>query len=412
MQTDKIGHRRAIIIGGSIAGLFAALLLRRIGWQVEVFERIGSELAGRGAGIVTHPELFQLLEKAGIDTRTAAVGVKITGRRVYAEDGSIRASLDLPQIVTSWGCLYKLLQNALPRESYHHDKNLTHVTESDHSVTANFSDGTSVTGDLLIGADGLFSAVRQQFLPSAAPAYVGYIAWRGLVAEQSLSAHTRESLCDYFGFSLPEGEQMLGYPVAGADEGVERGQRRFNFVWYRPAAEDVLRDLLTDSEGNSSPLSIPPHKIRPDIIATLKNDANRLLAPQFAEVVDKTAQPFIQSILDLEVDRMRLSARTVIIGDAAFVARPHVGMGVTKAAGDAGALADAIANHPMDLGHALDIFEADRLAFGSAVVRKARQLGAYMQAQLLTEEERIAARINRQPEIILAETAVSTGISA
>src|SRR5467141_3947757 len=65
---------KAVVIGGSMAGLFAALLLRRAGWQVDVYERIGAELAGRGAGIVTHRELFDVLAKAGIDTAAAALG--------------------------------------------------------------------------------------------------------------------------------------------------------------------------------------------------------------------------------------------------------------------------------------------------------------------------------------------------
>lgn len=396
-----------------MAGLFTALLLRRIGWEVQIFERIGSNLSGRGAGIVTHSELFGILGRTGVDVEAAKVGVSVSGRRVFGSDGAIVGELPLPQILTSWGHLYGLLRNALPEACYHHDRNLVRVEETGTSVCAYFSDGTSADGDLLVGADGIFSSVRQQFAPNVAPAYAGYIAWRGLVDENDLSPTTQDALCNHFVFSLPPGEQMLGYPVAGADETMARGRRRFNFVWYRPAALDgALRDLLTDIDGVTHTLSIPPNKIRPEIVAALQEDSRRLLAPQFAEVVCKTAQPFIQAIQDLEAPNMVLGRRSVIIGDAAFVARPHVGMGVTKAAGDAAALVRALDARPSDLPQALHDFEVERLAFGAAVIRRARQLGAYMQAQILTEDERTMAELHRTPNAIMAETAVAAGIAA
>ncbi|MDA9503485.1 monooxygenase [Bradyrhizobium sp. CCBAU 11386] len=404
---------RALVIGGSMAGLFAALLLRREGWSVDIYERIGAELAGRGAGIVTHRELFDVLGRAGIDTEAAAVGVVVPGRRVLDRSGRIEGELGLRQVLTSWGHLYGLLRAAFPTENYHHGKNLVAVAEVGGRVTARFSDGSKASGDLLIGADGIFSSVRSQLAAEVRPGYAGYIAWRGLVDEGELSPRTRAELCDWFGFSLPPGEQMLGYPVAGVNEEMGVGERRYNFVWYRPADADLgLADLLTDIDGVRHELSIPPTRIRPEVIASMRRDAERLLAPQFAEVVRLTRQPFIQAILDLETPRMALRPRTVILGDAAFVARPHVGMGVTKAAGDAAALVDALRDHPGNLSAALAKFESVRLPFGSAVVRRARDLGAYMQAQIATAEERRMAERHRSPEAVMAETAVTTGIAA
>ncbi|GEC57802.1 2-polyprenyl-6-methoxyphenol hydroxylase-like FAD-dependent oxidoreductase [Bradyrhizobium japonicum] len=416
MSGDRWKRRvrpKALVIGGSMAGLFAALLLRREGWNVDVYERIGSELAGRGAGIVTHHELFEVLGRAGIDTEAAAVGVVVPGRRVLDRSGRIVGELGLRQVLTSWGHLYGLLKAALPAEDYHHGKNLVEVAELGDRVVARFSDGSEVSADLLIGADGIFSCVRAQLAIDVRPAYVGYVAWRGLVNERDLSPRTRAELCDWFAFSLPPGEQMLGYPVAGTKEEMDVGERRFNFVWYRPAnADHGLADLLTDIDGIRHELSIPPTKIRSDVIASMRQDAERLLAPQFAEVVRLTPQPFMQAILDLETPRMALGSRTVILGDAAFVARPHVGMGVTKAAADAAALVDALRAHPADLPAALAEFESIRLPFGAAVVRRARHLGAYMQAQIATAEERAMAERHRSPEAVMAETAVATGIAA
>ncbi|MBN9446102.1 MAG: FAD binding domain-containing protein [Bosea sp.] len=407
------GRGRAIVIGGSMAGLFAAHLLSRQGWHVEVFERISAELAGRGAGIVTHDELFEVLRLCGIDNEAARIGVAVQGRRVFAGDGSVLGEQALPQVLTSWGRLYSLLHQALPDDCYHHGYNLDRLALDADGVTAHFSDGRSRRADLLVGADGIFSAVRKQLLPEAAPSYVGYIAWRGLVDEAELSAPTRAALFDSFAFSLPPGEQMLGYPVAGADESMEPGRRRFNFVWYRPAAQSpALRDLLTGIDGVEHELSIPPNMIRPSVQQDMRQAARRLLSPQFAEVVEKTPQPFIQAIQDLETPQMALAGRVALIGDAAFVARPHVGMGVTKAASDALALARSLTAAGDDIGAGLAAFEALRLPYGRAVIRRARDLGAYMQAQLLTEEERQLAERHRRPEAVMSETAVASGIAA
>ncbi|ACA18275.1 monooxygenase FAD-binding [Methylobacterium sp. 4-46] len=412
IRTGSAG-RRAIIVGGSLGGLFAALLLRRVGWQAEIYERVGAELSGRGAGIVTHAELFDALERAGIERGRAEIGVAVAGRRVLARDGSILAERALPQVLTAWGHLYTLLRRALPDSCYHRARGLVRVEEGPEAVTAHFADGSTARGDLLIGADGIGSAVRAQFAPEAAPLYAGYVAWRGLVEEADLSGETRAALCDHFCFALPHGEQILGYPVAGAGDATVPGRRRFNFVWYRPAAPETgLRTLLTDLDGVTHPLSIPPNRIRPEVTAAMRRDARRLLAPAFAEVVERTAQPFLQAIQDLETPRMVLGRRAVILGDAAFVARPHVGMGVTKAAGDARALAEALDAHPHDLAAALGQFERARLAPSRAVVRRARELGAFMQAQLLTPRERALAERHRAPEAVMAETAVATGLAA
>src|SRR5258706_2451902 len=104
---------------------------------------------------------------------------------------------------------------------------------------------------------------------------------------------------------------MLGYPVAGLNEAVAVGKRRYNFVWYRPAAVgDALNELLTDIDGVSHALSIPPNKIRPEVIEGLRRDACRVLAPQVAEIGQKTKQPVIQAIPDLPTPQMAVRRPT------------------------------------------------------------------------------------------------------
>src|SRR5690349_11554421 len=97
---------RALVVGGSMGGLFAALLLARAGWRVDVFERAGSELAGRGAGIVTHAALFGALAAAGVRCDPRDLGVPVPGRRVLDREGRVTGELAHGQVLTSWGRLY------------------------------------------------------------------------------------------------------------------------------------------------------------------------------------------------------------------------------------------------------------------------------------------------------------------
>jgi 2-polyprenyl-6-methoxyphenol hydroxylase-like FAD-dependent oxidoreductase len=132
-----------------------------------------------------------------------------------------------------------------------------------------------------------------------------------------------------------------------------------------------------------------------------------VLAPQFAEVVEKTENLFFQPIFDLESSSLAFG-RVALLGDAAFVARPHCGMGVTKAAGDAMALAKALGDSP-DVAQALQAYERPRVEFGKFIVGHARALGAYMQAQLRTPQEQAMAERYRSVEAVMRETAVSPG---
>lgn len=407
-MTTSNAQRRAIIVGGSLGGLFAANLLIRNGWQVQLFERVPQALAGRGAGIVTHPELLDALAAAGV-TVDDSLGVHVPGRVTFRHDGSTEAERELPQVLTAWSKMYHVLQEAFSAEFYHSGHSVRAVENLAGHVRVTLDDDSVHEADLVVAADGFRSAIRQQLMPDVELQYAGYVAWRGLVDENDLSVATREALFERFAFCLPPHEQMLGYPVAGAQNSTVPGERRYNFVWYRATREDTeLVNMLTDDNGKCWHNGIPPALIRGDVLDDMKTAARDLLAPAFTEVVEHTRQPLFQPIYDLQVPRMN-EGRIALLGDAAFVARPHCGMGVAKAAGDAMALVAALAQ-AVDVPQALEQYSQQRTAFGSAIVQHARHLGAYMQAQLLSNHDRQMAERYRTPEAVMRETAVPPGL--
>ena len=385
-----------------MAGLFAGLALRSTGWDVTIYERNDVALAGRGAGIVTHPALVRALEAVGADPKSD-LGVHVAFRREFSPDGKVRREIPFPQVNTSWDRLFQLLRPLFPDNDYRLGKEVVAISADADAASVRFADGTEAEGNLIVAADGLRSAVRKFVFPEAAPAYAGYVAWRGLVEEGALSPAAKACLFDCFSFGLPEGEQFIGYPVAGPHNDLRPGNRRLNFVWYRPADAPTLARLLTDNSGATHPLGIPPHLIRSEFVAETRDAAHRTLAPVLAEAVARTPMLFFQPIVDLLIPRMT-AARVAIIGDAAFVARPHVGAGVTKAAEDALALARLLESKAT-LAEALAAFDAHRQPVGQRIINQARRLGAYMQSQQSTAEERMAAERHRSPDAILRETA-------
>src|ERR1700693_253615 len=200
-----MGRRRALIIGGSLGGLFAAHLLRAAGWDVEVFERIGDDLAGRGAGLGTHDALRDTMGRIGLDVATP-LGVATHAYVCRDRSGRAIHEIKLERVMSAWARLYRPLKDALPQANYHPGMALARVETDAGGATAVFADGTRMSGDLLVGADGGRSTVRAQFLPDVKPEYAGYVAWRALVPETDLAPATRDALSEHLTFCIPDGE--------------------------------------------------------------------------------------------------------------------------------------------------------------------------------------------------------------
>jgi 2-polyprenyl-6-methoxyphenol hydroxylase-like FAD-dependent oxidoreductase len=383
---------RALVIGGSLGGLIMAHLLRGAGWDATVFERNDEELASRGVGLGTHPQLIAILKRAGVDFDET---MGITPSRAVCLDRSGEIVIERPtaRTLSGWSRLCRALLDALPAPSYRLGKRLTHVEQDANGVAAIFADGSSERGDLLIGADGLRSTVRGQFLPSVQPSYAGYVAWRASIDEADVPPAIWRELVDLYAFCLPEGEQLISYAVPGRDNSTVVGRRAYNIVWYRPVDRDALADFCTDANGRHHANGIPPPLIRPDVIAHIKADARSTIAPQIAEIFARSA-PFFQPIYDLASPQI-VFGRVALAGDAAFVARPHAGAGTTKAALDAACLADSLRDTGNDITAGLQRYERMQLPFGKAMVEVNREEGAYLSAQLKPKAERTAAELHR-----------------
>lgn len=389
---------RALVIGGSLGGLIAAHLLRSTGWDAIICERNAEELASRGVGLGTHPQLIAILKRAGV-AFDETMGIRVP--KVICLDRGGRMIVEQPTVRTmsGWSRLYRALRDALPPQSYRLGKTLQRVEQDSDGVTAIFADGTRERADLLVGADGIRSTVREQFLPATQPVYAGYIAWRAVLDEQYVPRDIWREIFELYTFCLPEGEQLLAYPVPGRDNDTAVGRRGYNIVWYRPADAHALADLCTDATGHHHAAGIPPPLIRKDVIARVKADAHAVIAPQIAEIFAR-AQPFFQPIYDLESPQL-VFGRVVLTGDAAFVARPHVGAGATKAALDAASLADSLHDAGDDLAAGLARYQRVQQPFGSEMVAFGRQQGAYLSAQLKPRAQRTAEELDRDIDAVL-----------
>lgn len=366
---------RVRIVGGSLGGLFAAALLHRDGHDVTLYERSVGGLAGRGAGLVGQKEIFAILREVGCD-HVARVGVIARERVTFDAVGGYADRHATPQMQISWDYLYRAFRGLVPDAAYILDRPVISVTQDGDAATLRFADGGSDSADLIIGADGVGSVIRPAVAGGPAPSrYAGYIAWRGLLPETLLPPAAAAALLDRFAFYPLPGSHILGYVVAGPNAEMTPGSRRYNWVWYRPArGEAALAHALTDARGVVHPYSLAPGQMPPDQRAALVADAARLLPPPFAAAVAAEARPFVQAIFDYEAPVMA-RGRLALLGDAAFVVRPHTAMGVAKAAGDALSLRHHL-NAATDLPAALAAYDAERRPAGQAIAAYGRRLAA------------------------------------
>ena len=364
---------RVAVVGGSLGGLTAALLLRDLGCEVSVYERSREELEAKGAGIAVLAATWRYpVQRLGVPADEFSA--RTSWVRFLEADGSTAFEEQRLYHLSSWNAVYRVLLQGFGRENYHLASEVSSFVDDGAQVTINFTDGRTDVVDLLVCADGIASEARQTLLPEVTSAYAGYIAWRGVIPESELTPATFDALHESLTYQVMDHSHILVYPIPGLAGEVEPGHRLMNIVWYRNVSPEDFESFLTDVNGDVRSVSIPPGLVNERDLAEMRADAKALLAPQLAEVVTGIKEPFLQVVYDIEVPRMAFG-RVCIIGDAAFACRPHAAAGTAKAAEDGWILAEEIAAADGDVLKALAAWEVRQLALGHSLLERTRDIG-------------------------------------
>ncbi|MDT3405350.1 FAD binding domain-containing protein [Mucilaginibacter terrae] len=364
---------KIIIIGGSIGGLCAAIALADEGFEVEIYERSLGDMKDRGAGLVIQPDMMEYLMERGIAPK-AVFGVPATQRQVLDSNGHAVLTYPNDTIFTSWNYIWKQLKNFFPSSKYFSGYELDSVEEEQGKVTAIFKNGEVKTADLIIGADGFNSVVRNHIAPNIHPKYAGYVAYRGLIAEQDLTKEEVDFFADKFSIYPYAGSHLLCYLVPGPNGELNKGNRLYNWVWYQNKTPLELAELLTDKNGQKREYTVPAGYLSSKNRQELNTLADHELPAILSNRVRQTINPFVQVMLDMKTPQM-YKGRVVILGDAASLVRPHTASGTAKAYRDAITLAMSLQENE-DLETALQKWNEHQTRHATALDIHGKQLAA------------------------------------
>lgn len=342
---------KIIIIGGSIGGLSSGIALQCKGYDVEIYERSSTRMQDRGAGLVIQPDMMNYLQEHRISAKEV-FGIPAYERQVLDSKGQSTHTFKNDTSFTSWNYIWQQLKDYFPDNKYFFGHELKNIAQRDETVTVTFANGVIKTADLVIGADGYGSVTRRYFLPQSEPDYAGYIAYRGLIPESNMTAEEVAFFENKFSIYPYQHSHLLCYLVPGTKGELNKGQRLYNWVWYVNKSVPQLNEILTDKDGKKRTYAVPPGFLSNKSIDDLHQLADKELPKILRDRVYQTENPFVQVIVDLAVNKM-YSGRVAILGDAAFVLRPHTASGTAKAYRDAIALANCLYYHNSNIDKAL-----------------------------------------------------------
>jgi 2-polyprenyl-6-methoxyphenol hydroxylase-like FAD-dependent oxidoreductase len=366
------------IVGGSLAGCSAAILLTRAGHDVHVFERSRGGLVGRGGGIATPGPLLASMVHAGVvDTTFPHLKATATPFVIRTADepveGRITWELPLDVAVFHWSALWRALRRRVPEERYHQGAAVTGVAvPSPERVSLNLDDGSAVDADLVLWADGYQSLGRRLAFPEVRLSYRGYMLWRGVLPEAALSE------ADPLGSTLPRvfyptmPGHLVAYFVPGAEGSARRGDRLVNWAAFIPLADDEMDVFMVDRSGAPRVGTIPPGELRREEEERLKHLVANELPDRYADIVRRSPLTYVQLIYTVRMPGYHCG-RMGFIGDAGSVAQPFTGSGVFKGYTNVTGLLDALGRHD-DLESALDEWGAAQVALGDRLLALGEQM--------------------------------------
>ncbi|QUG43165.1 FAD-dependent monooxygenase [Psychrobacillus sp. INOP01] len=343
------------IIGGGIGGLCAAVTLQKQGFSVQVFEANPTFLPV-GAGIGIGSNALQALMEIGVGEDVFANGHVLHTQVFQDEFGKTLNTIDFTVLKKLYGQenitihradLHRTLLEALEPNTLHFNKKCISVDQSDTQVTVHFEDGTTVTADLLIAADGIHSSIRQQLVPDSLPKYAGYTCWRGIT-------ENRGRVDEYTSTELWSTQGRFG--MAPMKNGLV-----YWFACINTTARNPQFQHLTSQEIGD-------------------------LFHHFPEVVHNiiTTTPFENilhhDISDIKPLRQFAFGRVVLLGDAAHATTPNMGQGAGQAIEDAIVLGNGFKQFE-HVDKVLAFYEQKRVARTAKVIRLSRQIGATAQIQ-------------------------------
>ena len=346
------GRLRAIIIGGGIGGITAAIALRRVGIDATVYER-APELREVGSALPLFTNALKALQQLGLSDKIEALGEHANTLSVSTWRGDVLLDVTNEKHLRELGTvstvvhraeLLALLVETLGLENVHLGAECSGFSQDETGVRARFANGIEAQGDILVGADGLHSTIRSQLFGIIKPAYVGYTCWRGV-------AHIDRTGLERYVWG--KGYQFGIAPMT-------KGRAYWFAQKYAPQGEhekaagrkQELLDLFHDW-----------HDPVPAVIeATRESDILR------------------NDVYELPHLKRWSSGRVTLLGDAAHAMTPNLGQGGCLAIEDALALASCLAAEH-DVGAALKRYEARRVKRTRNVARLAHVMGRAVQIE-------------------------------
>ena len=379
------------IVGGSIAGCSAAILLGRAGHDVHVYERSREGLVGRGGGIGTTRSILEsLIEHDLIDPdfphMTASSSPFVI--RTVEEPAFGHVAWTMPTNIATfhWSALWRALRLRVPDGRYHRSAHVTAAVEAPSGRTElRFEDGTFADADLVLFADGYQSLGRSLVSPDVGLDYRGYMLWRGLLPEH----HAGD--VDGLGSTMPRvwypttPGNFVAYLVPGDDGSVRPDRRLVNWAAYIPLPAEDLPTFMIDRGGTPRIGTIPPGEIRPDEEARLKALLAAELPDYFANIVSQSQRTYVQLIYTAQVAAYH-RGRMCLIGDAGSVVQPFTGSGVFKGYNNVKDLLDVLDQS--------DTIEAALLAWDAVQVALGRRLfvlGEHMEQAFIWNPPNLAS---------------------